>query len=334
MWARRILRDMNKHFFWAGLFVVVCTGSLMAQITPAQQAGLDLGSDLNYAIIALGSGGESGNTPNFNWNSGPVNGDVLMGQGEKASFSGGGNGGLTAGHMLYYDNTVTNTGTFTSLQTPPPSSQVSTSVTQNAATIAEGVSNYAASLAPTQTFGTITTTTIITGNGGLNVIDMTGLHDSDLTLSGNANDWFVFNITGQLHTNQQMFLQGNINPAHIIFNMLGTGTVVFQTAGGDLSYGIFLATNGGSFQFSNLNLTGELINVGGDVQFVSGSKIPGTVPEPGSLALVVMGGLGVLGVALKNGGLGRRTVGSGPTFEHAKNNLQWHTNFIDDANQL
>ena len=283
---------MKKFYFWTVIFVS-CAGSAWA-LTPAQQAGLDLGSDLNYAIIALGDN----NTPTFNWNSGPVDGNVLIGQGEKAAFSGGGNGGLTAGHKLYYDSTTTGTNTFSSLQTPPPNAMVTTSVTQAAANTAKNVSNYISSLSPTQTFGDINNATTITGNGDLNVIDFNNLHDADLTLSGNANDWFVFNISGQIHTNQQMFLQGNVNPSHIIFNMTGTGTVVFQTAGGDLSYGIFLATHGGDFQFSNLNLTGALMNIGGNVAFVSGSKIPTGVPEPGTLALISLG-LAVVGYAAR-----------------------------------
>src|SRR5947209_119644 len=276
---------MKKLYFWAAIFIS-CAGSLTAQLTSQQQAGLDLGMDLNYAIIALGSG----NTPTLSWNSGPVNGNVLMGQGEKAGFSGGGNGGLTSGHALYYDTTVTGTNTFNSLQNHPTTSQVTTSFTQNAASVAESVSNYAASLSPTQTFRSdLTTATTIRCNGGLNVIDFANLHDADLTLSGTANDWFVFNVSGQVHTNQQMFLQGNVDPAHILFNFTGSGTVLFQTAGGDLSYGTYLATNGGNFQFSNLNLTGSIINVGGSVAFVSGSRIPSSVPEPGTIALIGIG---------------------------------------------
>ncbi|HXA08918.1 MAG TPA: PEP-CTERM sorting domain-containing protein, partial [Chthoniobacterales bacterium] len=68
---------------------------------------------------------------------------------------------------------------------------------------------------------------------------------------------------------------------------------VFQTSGGDVSYGTYLAVNGGTFQFSNLKLTGALINTAGNVQFVSGSQIgafvPFEVPEPATFSLLGIG---------------------------------------------
>jgi hypothetical protein len=95
-----------------------------------------------------------------------------------------------------------------------------------------------------------------------------------------------------------MTLSG-VSASHVLFNLTGTGTV-FQTSGGDLSYGTYLATHGGSFQFSNLNLNGALINTGGNVQFVSGAQIPTfspftvPIPEPETYAML-LAGLGLLG---------------------------------------
>ena len=118
---------------------------------------------------------------------------------------------------------------------------------------ANSVSDWAAALTATQTFATGIngTTTTITGNGGLNVIDATtgDLHNVPLTLTGTANDYFVFNLfDGAVDTNKAMVLNG-VDPNHILFNLLGTGTV-FQTSGGDVLFGTYLAVNGASFQFS------------------------------------------------------------------------------------
>jgi len=57
------------------------------------------------------------------------------------------------------------------------------------------------------------------------------------------------------------------------------------------------------YQFSELNLTGALINTAGNVQFVSGSQIPTftpftppvTTPEPSTVALA-LSGLGTMGL--------------------------------------
>jgi hypothetical protein len=166
---------------------------------------------------------------------------------------------------------------------------VSDSLVSSVKTAADNVSAFASSLAPTQTFGSITGTTIINGNGGLNVINATNIQNDKLTLNGTANDYFVFNISGLVNTNQAMTLLGGVSPSNILFNLTGSGTVLFQTSGGDVLYGTFLAVNGGKYQFSNLDLTGRLINIGGDVQFVSGSQIPVGVPEPGTIGLIVLG---------------------------------------------
>lgn len=255
---------------------------------------LDLGVLSNYAVVDLGNG------TTFGQNSGPVAGNELLGNGVKAAFSGGNNGGLTNGGILYYDSTVLGTNTFSQLQNPPTTMLVPNTVTAAALAQAQSVSDAASALTATQTFSDLTSATTLVGNGGLNVIDVATIES--LKLSGTANDVFVFNVSGLFNTNQAMIL-GGVLPSHILFNFTGTSGHVFQTSGGDTVYGTFLATHGGQFQFSNLDLTGELINTGGDVQLVSGSSIPTftpftppPVPLPAPLwsaaALLAMLGLG------------------------------------------
>jgi hypothetical protein len=99
--------------------------------------------------------------------------------------------------------------------------------------------------------------------------------------------------------------------SNVLFNFTATSGHVFQTSGGDVSYGTYLATYGGDFQFSNLDLTGALINTDGNVQLVSGSEIPTftpfTVPTPESSTLSMLG-MGLLGLA--GAGIARRRFNS------------------------
>jgi len=299
-------RSAPSHSLMA-LSIALASLPAAAQLTPGQNAGLNLAIDTNYAFVDLGA-------TTLGWNSGPIAGNVLLGQGVKANLSGGNNGGLTNGGVVNFDSTATISG---SLQNPITEVPVSTSFTATALADAQNVSSYASSLSPTQTFSTINNTTTITGDGGLNVIDVANIQNAKLTLSGNANDYFIFNVTGGIQTNQAMTLSGGVLASHVLFNLTGTGTV-FQTSGGDLSYGTYLATNGGQFQFSNLNLDGALINTAGNVQFVSGAKIPTfapftvpAVPEPTTLALFGAGllGLGARVTRWRKGGSSGRLEG-------------------------
>ena len=245
---------------------------------PASADEFGLGVAGQSAIVVVGP------NSSITMNSGPVTstapfGDLLVGQNTTVSFSGGNNGGLPDG--LYTDGTASISG---SLQNPFNTFTVPTSVTQSAFNSANSVSSTNAALTPTQTFSSITGTQTITGNGGLNVINVGSLQNPTLTISGTANDKFVFNVSGSYNTNRPMILSG-VTYAQILFNFTGTSGNVFQTSGGNTLFGTYLATNGGNFQFSNLNLTGQLINTDGHIQYVSGSSsnFP-FVPEP-SLAI-------------------------------------------------
>lgn len=251
----------------------------LASATPAF-ATLDLGPARNYSVVATGT--------KLSLNSGPNAGNFLLGQSVQAAFAGGG-GGAIAG-TLSYDNTVTGTNTFTQLNTPPTTVLVPTATTLAVQTAANNVSTYAQSLTPTQTFAALSGTMVINSNGGLNVISVTGnSNNPTLTINGNVNDFFVFNLSGNLSTNRTMTLTGGLDPTRVLWNFLGTSGNVFQTSGGNSVVGTFLATRGGNFQFSNLVLSGALINTAGEVAIVSGSRVVtnlSLVPEPGALGVL------------------------------------------------
>jgi hypothetical protein len=152
------------------------------------------------------------------------------------------------------------------------------------------------SLTPDQTYGNINSPTVFTASGPLTVISVNNIQNAPLTFSGSANSRFVVLVSGSYQTNVQNVLTGGVTASDILFDFTGTSGNAFQTSGGDLLQGTFLATMGGSFQFSELNLTGQLINTDGHIQDVSGSYIPTAdpftppaVPEPGSLRLFGLG---------------------------------------------
>jgi len=62
------------------------------------------------------------------------------------------------------------------------------------------------------------------------------------------------------------------------FNLTGSSGNILQASKGSVLYGTYLATNGGDFNFSQLNLTGAVINIGGNVQFVGQSQIQASAP--------------------------------------------------------
>ena len=276
--------------------------------TPTLVDSLNLGLFADYALIDLGNGTTLG------WNSGPENGNVLVGNGVTVSTSGGTNGGLNGNTLFYDSTTICNPGPCSTkppgsgLQNPPTTQLVPGSTTQAALTTAQNVSNFATNLAATliiapQLTGNVT----INGTAGLNVIDITSLQNAALSISGPSNAYFVFDVTGLVNTNADMTLSGGVTAANVLWNLTGTSGHVLQTSGGDSLVGTFLATDGGQFQFSNLVLNGELINTDGDVQLVSGSQISTangftpprlrvSIPEPSTLALFAGLLLGLLGV--------------------------------------
>ena len=296
----------------AGAAMAATLSALPAVAAPLTLAEIDLGTAANYALVDLAHGTTLG------WNSGPIAGNVLVGNGVNVSTSGGNNGGLTNGGVLSFDSSTicSPSPCGSGLQTPPPTMMVSgptpaTSVTGAALASANTVAANVAGATPDQTIASIPNGTIAwNGNAatGIDLIAVTGNSGNPtFTLSGAANQYFVFDIQGTFSENNPMTLSG-ISPNHVLFVFTAASGNVFSTSGGNSLEGTFLATDGGAFQFSELNLNGALIMGdsnragvagGGDIQFVSGSKIPTfsplIVPAPsighGLLAFLAVGGM-------------------------------------------
>src|SRR5689334_18321424 len=118
---------------------------------------------------------------------------------------------------------------------------------------ARAASTAAAGFAPTQTFSTLSENQTIVGNGGLNVIRITGdvMLKQTLTISGTVSDQFIFQLTSSTTVGHDvlnlsgmtMNLLGGINPDNIVWNLNGTGGGIDITsmAVGEKVYGTFLA---------------------------------------------------------------------------------------------
>lgn len=251
-----------------------------------------LGSATNYGLFALPG-------TSVTMNAFTLNGNVGLAQG--VTFKGA-NPNLISGSV--YESAsgqFDNTGTHGSVLVQPAT------LSQN---VIDANAAYTADIAltPTQTLGAISSATSITGNGGLNVIDINGNITSGLTLSGNANNTFIVIVDGNMHlTTGNLGVSGGLSASNVLY-IFDDGTTAnpgtIDTMVPDKLYGTILAPNYNINMDSDLN--GELIGGGsGDeitlmsVQNITANPFtpPSSVPEPGTysiaaLGLVVLSGLG------------------------------------------
>ena len=296
--------------FWvrtgAAISATFLAGSATLSALPASAGALTEGTVLPiHAVVSVGP------HSSIMVNRGPITGNVLLGDGNTSSSSAGGNGQVTG--QVHVSPPAS--GDFlANIQIAPTIITVPSSVGMQAFSDADALSSAASALAPTQNFPTIGGGQTITGNGATNVIDVANINGA-FSVSGTANDVFVFNVSGAFNSNQAMTLTGGVTASHILFNLTGKSGDIFQTFGGDVLFGTFLATDGGDFRFSNLDLTEQLINTDAHDQFVSGSKIsaaPFTVPAPlighGLLVLLSVGSV-LFGGGLLERWKNRRSLG-------------------------
>jgi hypothetical protein len=211
-----------------GLLSTVARGQLISIGAAGDFAGLELGTSTftiskNSTVVNGNIGVAPDGTLNFSGGA-VANGTIYAGTGATLDISGG--SGATGGIV-----------------------QPSSLVTQAISDAATAASFYGG-LTPTQTLSSLGAGTI-TGNGGLQVFDVTGslsLSNATLTLSGGASDTFVFDIHGGNSLLQgqgpgsNIVLDG-ISPDQVLFNLIGSGTQLTTNKGSDTE-GIFLAENG------------------------------------------------------------------------------------------
>jgi hypothetical protein len=150
--------------------------------------------------------------------------------------------------------------------------------------------------AATQTFASLTNGQTVVGNGGLNVIHVTGSSGisgggSTFTLQGTASDYFIFQFT-TANSGHILTLSGTtmnitgVNPDHIYwaFNGLGGDLVI---SSGATVYGNFLAPDR-QIVVDHGDVTGRLIG-GGSGTLLNIHSSSHVIPEPSTLASLVIG---------------------------------------------
>ena len=181
---------------------------------------------------------------------------------------------------------------------------VNSPLLSQANTDAQAASAQDAALAATQTFGSITKATTITGNGGLNVISIKGNLQDSLTLKGGANDVFVVNITGNIKLlgNASLKLAGGVTANHVLYNVTGSGGSVAILTTGAVN-GTLLAPHDDMVLDGTFN--GAVVGGGKSVGLMPGATVnpvPFSPPAPPALAslsgYVSKGGIGQFGVTV------------------------------------
>lgn len=199
---------------------------------------------------------------------------------------------------------ITNTGTITG--------GISIDPTQMSAANSGANSAFSTAVAATttQTFGAITSSTTITGNGGFNVVNISSVNltAGAITLNGTANDVFVLRISGNLTMSgaSSILLGANVKPENVLIVFTGTGQTINIGVGGTSQInGTLLAPSPSTnWQLASGLFNGEIITgtpaSGGGV-FPNFNNITlnahgfRPIPEPSSIVLAGIATLGLVG---------------------------------------
>jgi hypothetical protein len=241
---------------------IVVVASLLLITVSVRAGSVDLGSAANYVVVGMGGISSAHADFEIYQSATVVNGNVAVGPYSNWTH------GVDATINGRVDNDTTNsppivTGTITGGVHSVPTSGIVTDA-RNASTTAAG-------LTPTQIYSTLTENQVIVGNGGLNVIRVTGdvTLKKGLTLQGSSSDEFVFQLTASdapsaatlTLSGMVMNLSAGVNIGNIYWDLNGLGGGV-SISSGAIVYGSFLAPDRG-FLVDNATVTGRVIGGGG-----------------------------------------------------------------------
>jgi Putative Ice-binding-like adhesive domain len=229
--------------------------ALVATSIAAQASVVDLKSAAGWSVLTY----NSNNTSDSAFNGGPIG--VVNGNWTQ---SGGGTTNTQQPTTVYLSPGFTNNG-------PNVLKTVYDAAKLNAAwNDAVNASAMLASLAPTQTFGAITSAmTISEATKGDYVFNISSinLNQSALTLSAPAGSQFVLNISGNITLNggsqgNGILLAGGLNSSDVFINLTGTDSNLTTSGGGNAQqiFGTVIATGlNASVNLHPGQINGEII---------------------------------------------------------------------------
>jgi hypothetical protein len=126
----------------------------------------------------------------------------------------------------------------------------------------------------------------------------TFLQRGSVVINGSASDYVVINVGNTTSDNNSLTiansltLTGGITADHVFINVLTTGKVFDAALNAGTLTGVVTVLNS-AVTVDNTSLAGRVIGGGSaDFQFINGSLVtsPGVVPEPASIAMVILAG--------------------------------------------
>ena len=148
-----------------------------------------------------------------------------------------------------------------------------------------------AALAPTQSFGNLTTSITITATQSTNVITIDSLayNSKTLTFSGTADQLFVVNVAGGFtFADSKIVLTGGVTADHVIFNFPTAGPTIQLYKSTNVVNGTFLAPNRSLIYHNPASFTGALIaqnlNIHSNANLTA-APFTGLPPSEGSASL-------------------------------------------------
>jgi len=288
--------SLTRNRSLSSFSVIIVLAFLFLGAQSASASPINLGGVADYVVFGVGGTVQLKSLSEFEvyQSDTVINGNVGMGPYDELTH----NIDATINGRFDYDLTDANPGA----QTGTITGGIHQLDLSGVAADARAASADAASRAFTQSYATLSENQVIAGNGGLNVIRVTGdvTLKKGLTLQGGASDQFIFQFTttGTGHvltlSGMTMTLTGGVLADNIVWNLNGLGGDVVISSGA-VVYGNFLAPDRQLVSDHGIVAEGRLIAGGSgtllSVHSASQVNTPaGTpVPEPSSILLLTLG---------------------------------------------